>query len=116
MEFKDLVVEQADDVRWATMNQPERLNALNRQMTKEIRDLFDDLYWRRDVRVVVLRGAGRGFCAGMDMKERGTGTLPVTANMDRQRNFSEIVMKMRRCPQPILALVNGPASGGGMGL
>ena len=46
------------DVIWATMNRPERLNALNRKLVEELRDFFVGLYWRRDARVVVLSGAG----------------------------------------------------------
>ena len=103
------------------MNRPERLNALNRRMVEELRDLFTGLYWRHEVRVVVLTGAGGAFCAGLDLKERGgnegaQGQNGPGAGLIGQRRISEIVMAMRRCPQPIIALVEGAASGGGFAL
>ncbi|MES2896925.1 MAG: enoyl-CoA hydratase-related protein [Pseudomonadota bacterium] len=107
------------DVIWATMNRPERLNALNRKLVEELRDFFVGLYWRRDVRVVVLSGAGGAFCAGLDLKERNTaapGGRSVGASLTGQRQISEIVIAMRRCPQPIIACVDGAASGGGFAL
>ena len=112
--YEHLDLRQDGDVVWATMNRPERLNALNRKLVEELRDFFVGLYWRRDVRVVVLTGAGRAFCAGLDLKSWNTGGGGSTGEgLDGQRRIAEIVIAMRRCPQPIIALVNGPASGGG---
>jgi enoyl-CoA hydratase len=97
------------------MNRPERLNALNPRLIEELRHFFTDLYWKHDIRVVVLKGAGRAFCAGLDLKDRSGDNAPRTVSngLKGQRSISEIVMAMRRCPQPIIALVNGAASGGG---
>jgi enoyl-CoA hydratase len=66
---------------------------------------------------VILRGAGRGFCAGLDLKEdrQDEGGGAVTG-LRVQRRVSEIVMRMRRAPQPIISLIHGPASGGGFAL
>jgi len=68
--------------------------------------------------VLVVRGAGRAFCAGLDLKEQGGGDGPYSAaeNLRMQRHISEIVMLMRRAPQPILAAVRGAASGGGFAI
>ncbi|WGU42139.1 enoyl-CoA hydratase-related protein [Phenylobacterium sp. NIBR 498073] len=117
--YEHLDLRQDGDVVWATMNRPERLNALNRKLVEELRDFFVGLYWRRDVRVVVLCGAGGAFCAGLDLKERNTaapGGRSVGASLTGQRQISEIVIAMRRCPQPIIACVDGAASGGGFAL
>ncbi|MGV2981301.1 enoyl-CoA hydratase/isomerase family protein [Camelimonas sp. ID_303_24] len=118
MEYQHLLVEQDGPVARVTMNRPDRLNALNRQLVEELRHFFTDLYWRDDVRVVVLTGAGRGFCAGLDLKDRsGENDQPTTwSSMRFQRRIAEIVVAMRRCPQPIVSLVNGAASGGGFAL
>lgn len=115
-EHLDVVVE--NEVAWATMNRPERLNALNPKLVDELRDFFVGLYWRRDVRVVVLRGAGRAFCAGLDLKDRSGSNAERTVgeSLTGQRKISEIVLAMRRCPQPIIACVDGAASGGGFAL
>jgi enoyl-CoA hydratase/carnithine racemase len=106
------------DIVWATMNRPDRLNALNPRLVEELRDFFVGLYWRRDVRVVILRGAGASFCAGLDLKERsgGNSDRSVGAGLTGQRRISEIVIAMRRCPQPIIAGVDGAAAGGGFAL
>jgi len=106
------------DIVWATMDRPDRLNALNPRLVEELRDFFVGLYWRRDVRVVVLRGAGTSFCAGLDLKERsgGNSDRSVGASLTGQRRISEIVIAMRRCPQPIIAAVDGAAAGGGFAL
>ena len=84
----------------------------------ELREFFVGLYWRRDVRVVVLQGAGDAFCAGLDLKERGhpQGARSIGAGLTRQREISEIVIAMRRCPQPIIACIDGAAAGGGFAL
>ena len=113
-----LDVSQRDMVLWVTMNRPERLNALDRGLITALRQLFAELYWRRDVRVVVLRGAGRAFCAGLDLKDRRAENSKRTTGeaLDSQRGISEIVIAMRRCPQPIVALIDGPAAGGGFAL
>ena len=58
--YEHLDLRQDGDVVWATMNRPERLNALNRKLVEELRDFFVGLYWRRDVRVVVPGGMARG--------------------------------------------------------
>ncbi|TAJ69687.1 MAG: enoyl-CoA hydratase/isomerase family protein [Phenylobacterium sp.] len=114
----DLELRHEGDVIWATMNRPDRLNALSRNLVTELREFFVGLYWRRDVRVVVLQGAGKAFCAGLDLKERGDpqGERSIGAGLTRQREISEIVIAMRRCPQPIVACVNGAAAGGGFAL
>jgi enoyl-CoA hydratase len=118
MEYQHLIIRQDGPVVWVTMNRPERLNALNRALVEELRDLFVGLYWRHEIRAVVLTGAGRGFCAGLDLKEREERNAPATTGerLTGQRRISEIVIAMRRCPQPIVALVNGAASGGGFAL
>jgi enoyl-CoA hydratase len=105
----ELQLTQDGDVIWATMNRPERLNALSRSLVNELREFFVGLYWRRDVRVVVLSGAGGAFCAGLDLKERAGSDVDrsIGARLTGQRGISEIVIAMRRCPQPIVACVDG---------
>jgi len=118
MPYQSLLIEEEDGVVWATMNRPDRLNALSRGLVEELRDFFVGLYWRHDVRVVVLKGAGANFCAGLDLKEarEPNASHDVSAGLVSQRKISEIVIAMRRCPQPIIALIDGAASGGGFAL
>lgn len=100
-----------------TLNRPEALNALSREMMLELQHYFGKLYTDYTVRVVVLTGAGRGFCSGLDLKEdRSDEPGGVVGGIQTQRRVSEIMLRMRRAPQPIISLINGPASGGGFGL
>ncbi len=117
--YEHLIIERDGGVDWVTMNRPEALNTLNRKLIQEMLDYFGILYFDRDTRIVVLRGAGRAFSAGLDIKEnserRAGENVPVgpSAGLLHQRSISEIVMRMRRCQQPIISLVQGPACGGG---
>lgn len=119
MTYEYLQVQEEGEVVWATMNRPERLNALNDGLVHELGDFFTGLYSRPEVRVVVLRGAGRAFCAGLDLKDRAAGgstKRSVSDGLAHQRSIRDIVVAMRRCPQPIISLVNGSAAGGGFAL
>ena len=114
-----LLIEHHDGVDWVTLNRPESLNALDPAMIDALNTYFQGLQRNRDTRVVVLKGAGANFCAGLDLKHamarRGGQAEPpgVTESLDSQRRIADIVMLMRRCPQPIIALVQGAAAGGG---
>ncbi len=118
MDYQTLAIRHEGSALWVTLNRPQALNAMSRQLVEEVRHLFTELYWRRDVRVVVLTGAGKAFCAGLDLKDRdgANATRTVETSLDEQRKIAEIVIAMRRCPQPIIALVNGAASGGGFAM
>jgi enoyl-CoA hydratase/carnithine racemase len=118
MSYQTLSIRKDGAVDWVTFNRPDSLNALNRKMVEELLDYFGGLYWDKAVRIVVMRGAGRGYCAGLDLKERDNSSVPNSPSngLTRQRQISEIVMRMRRCPQAIVSLVHGPACGGGFAL
>lgn len=122
-QYETLLIESQGAVDWVTMNRPEALNSLNTMLVDELLDYFDKLYFNRTTRIVVLRGSGRAFCAGLDLKQSGARRNTAGANMGgpasgllSQRRISEIVMRMRRCGQPIISLVHGPACGGGFAL
>ncbi|HUI26073.1 MAG TPA: enoyl-CoA hydratase-related protein [Candidatus Kryptonia bacterium] len=120
MPYTTLDLKQDGKVIWLTLNRPDALNALNSAMVTELRDFFGALPSDRDTRVVVLRGAGRAFCAGLDLKENAGGESggmsSVQGALRGQRRISELVMMMRRAPQPIIACVHGAACGGGFAL
>lgn len=117
-----LLIEHRDGVDWVTLNRPESLNALDPSLIDALNDYFQGLQRNRDTRVMVLRGAGENFCAGLDLKqavqrrERQQEPLGVTESLDSQRRIADIVMLMRRCAQPIIALIQGAAAGGGFAL
>ncbi|MDA1097918.1 MAG: enoyl-CoA hydratase/isomerase family protein [Proteobacteria bacterium] len=111
----DLVRDGATD--WLTFNRPERLNAFNPLMVDELLDYFEDTKSAPETRIIVIRGAGRAFCAGADVKDfMKTIAKGGEADFQVQRKVSSIIYAMRRCPQPIIALVHGAATGGGFSL
>jgi enoyl-CoA hydratase len=111
--YQTLLIRKEGPVDWVTLNRPDSLNALNAQLIDDLLDYTQSLYWNKAVRVVVLRGAGRAFCAGLDLKARDNSPRSPSTGLTSQRRISEIVMRMRRAPQPFISLVHGPACGGG---
>ena len=115
-----------DGILWMTLNRPEKLNALTLPLLKEMHDMLVEARFDRSIRCIVVTGAGRGFCAGMDM-----GGNP---NRDREpppagpsavdpegyrlgfRHETETYVAMRRVEVPIVAMINGPAVGAGFDL
>ncbi|KQP13097.1 enoyl-CoA hydratase/isomerase family protein [Pseudorhodoferax sp. Leaf267] len=112
-----LDIEERSGVAWLTMNRPERLNALNPELTTALREYFERLTARSATRVVVLQGAGRAFCAGLDIKDTVVGgPRGVEQMLEKQKGIRDIMLAMRRCPQPVISVVQGAASGGGFAL
>lgn len=112
-----LLVERRGAVEITTLNRPAVLNALDAALIEALNRYFEGLHDRPDVRVVVLRGAGRAFCAGLDLKEGGGVLAPTTAAMlTLQKRIARIYRLMRSCPQPIISAIHGAACGGGFSL
>lgn len=118
MTFETITIQQDGPVDWLTLNRPDRLNALTGRMVDELCQYFESLKQDYGVRVVVMRGAGRGFCAGLDIREHQQGERMDTGGGTLQPGYHlfDIVTLMRDCPQPIVALLHGPVCGGGMGI
>ncbi len=111
----------APGVRQLTLNRPERLNAMTHDLIAALHDALDRVDAELDVRAVVLTGAGRGFCAGLDLN--GFGRVPGTEGVGRpqlgmatQQVIADLVPHFRSVRQPIIAAVNGAATGGGFAL
>ena len=115
------VLEVRPQVSMIRLNRPDRLNALNFDVVAELHDALDRVADDQDCKVVILTGAGRSFCAGLDLKDWGTPPGPgehrhVHSGIDPQTFMSNLTVHMRDLPQVIVAAVNGPAFGGGLAL
>ena len=112
--------EQRGQIGLLTLNRPERLNAIDHDMLRALRAFFDERHRDFGTRVIVITGAGRGFCAGLDLKMDGPawqpGVGPVQNVLTFQEDIADLMVKMRNCPQPLIAAVNGPATGGGLSI
>jgi 2-(1,2-epoxy-1,2-dihydrophenyl)acetyl-CoA isomerase len=97
-----------------TLNRPDKLNSFNAQMHGEIRHALSGLP-SSGARVLVLTGAGRGFCAGQDLGDRavGEGTQPVDLGESIEKNYNPLVLALQNLPMPVIAAVNGVAAGAG---
>lgn len=109
-----------DGVAVLRLNRPQRLNAINEAMQTELRDQVGELAADAAVRAVVLTGAGRGFCAGIDVRDFGPSMLEASAPaLDRMRfqeRMAALAEAVRALPQPVIAAVNGPCVGAGLAL
>jgi enoyl-CoA hydratase len=102
-----------------TLNKPERLNSMSFPLVEALYGALDEVGTDNDTWVVVMTGAGRAFCSGLDLHDRGippnTQDLGFSRLAMRSMSYmSDVVPAMRRIPQPIIAAINGPAYGGGM--
>ncbi len=110
-----LLVETIGEIQRLTLNRPHRLNALNQPLAERLLAHFEGLRRDAEIRVLILRGAGRAFCAGADLKAAGQpDALQDGPNGDW--TLRDLMKAMRACPQPIVTLVHGAAAGGGLAL
>lgn len=111
-----LRIEEEGSLDIVTLNRPERLNALDDRLTARLRDYFESRYRDERCRVIILKGDGRAFCAGLDLdsdQSRRFAESGLGDAMAVQRDIRDIMIAMRRAPQPIVGLIHGATVGGG---
>jgi len=113
--YEQIRFETADGIARITLNRPDRLNSFTTQMHGELRDALSRVATAGDARVVLLTGAGRGFCAGQDLSDRDVapGAAPVDLGASIAVNYRPLVLALRNLPVPVVCAVNGVAAGAG---
>lgn len=118
MPDEPLQVTRHDGVVRLTLNRPDRLNCVDRKLNTRLRDTVEDLAVDRDLRVVVVTGAGRAFCTGQDLAERHADLQSGSPDLGTalEQGFNRTVAGLRALEVPVIAAVNGVAAGAGVGL
>jgi len=118
MSYENIIYEATSGVGRLTLNRPDRLNSFNDAMHVEVRDALATLAKDASVRVLLLTGAGRGFCAGQDLSDRSVapGAPAVDLGASIERNYRPLILALRSLPMPVVCAVNGVAAGAGANL
>jgi enoyl-CoA hydratase len=115
-----LIERPRDGVVLVRLNRPDRLNAINEVLARELKETCASITADRTARAVVLTGTGRGFCSGIDLRDFGPSMLDASDAAADKLRFQEMMASLpqavRALPQPVVAAVNGPAVGGGLAL
>ena len=118
MSFETILYEIENSVLTITLNRPEKLNAMTPTLLRELREAFEQANTDSTVRVVVVTGAGRGFCAGADLV--AASELMMAGGFSYEENlnatYNPLILTMQALQKPIIAAVNGVAAGAGMSL
>jgi 2-(1,2-epoxy-1,2-dihydrophenyl)acetyl-CoA isomerase len=115
MAYQTILFEAADGIARLTLNRPERLNSFNTVMHAEVQDALATLRADGSARVLILTGAGRGFCAGQDLGDRVVAPdgAPPDLGHSIENFYKPLILSLRRLPLPVIAAVNGVAAGAG---
>jgi methylglutaconyl-CoA hydratase len=112
-----VVAKTVDGVRTLTLNRPDKRNAIDSTMLDALHDAFEKADLDADARVIVLKGAGKDFCGGMDLNELlASADKSAEENTKAAMRFGDVFIRMRRLPKPVVAVVQGRALAGGCGL
>ncbi|HZS55819.1 MAG TPA: 2-(1,2-epoxy-1,2-dihydrophenyl)acetyl-CoA isomerase PaaG [Bryobacteraceae bacterium] len=117
MSYETILLDIRDAVARITLNRPDKLNSFNVQMNQELRAALTTVEEDASVRVLVLTGAGRGFCAGQDLSDRAVSAAEsIDLGASIENYYAPLVRKLRKLPIPVIAAVNGVAAGAGANL
>ena len=115
MNYKNILFDISEGIATLTLNRPDKLNSFTAEMHGEVRSALEQLAADKSARVLVLTGAGRGFCAGQDLGDRAVapGGAPVDLGESVEKYYAPLVLALRALPMPVVCAVNGVAAGAG---
>ncbi len=117
MNYDNIRFDIDDGVAQITLNRPDKLNSFTQAMHRDVRSALDEVKADQSVRVLVLTGAGRGFCAGQDLSERAEEPgQELDLGDSVEKNYAPLVQALRDLPMPVVCAVNGVAAGAGANL
>ncbi|SEN67683.1 2-(1,2-epoxy-1,2-dihydrophenyl)acetyl-CoA isomerase [Duganella sp. CF517] len=118
MNYENILFEITDGIAQLTLNRPDKLNSFTQAMHDEVRHAVNKVGGDKSVRVLILTGAGRGFCAGQDLSDRAVepGARAVDLGDSVEKNYAPLVLALRGLPMPVICAVNGVAAGAGANL
>lgn len=111
--FETVHYEVRGPVAWLTLNRPEKLNAFNEKLNKEVQLAVKEASRNDEVRAVVITGAGRAFCSGQDLEGVDEG---LNLGEVLRRRYNPMVLEIEKCEKPVIAAINGVAAGAGLSL
>ncbi|MGE3596026.1 MAG: enoyl-CoA hydratase/isomerase family protein, partial [Dehalococcoidia bacterium] len=112
MDYETILLEHRDGVAYLTLNRPERANTISRQLSTDVVSALDEIAADKEIRVVIITGAGRHFCGGADLRDVGRSTTGV-GNQPARGGGRDMMSRFEEIPQPVIAAINGAAMGGG---
>ena len=115
MNYETIILERKDSIATLTLNRPEKLNALNRKMAEELESAVAEIVKDRDVRTLIITGAGRGFCSGADVGDMAQAAAPIEFRYATQMAH-KLILALTNLEKPVIAKVNGVAVGIGCSL
>jgi 2-(1,2-epoxy-1,2-dihydrophenyl)acetyl-CoA isomerase len=116
MDFVTLKIEVKENIAYITLNRPERLNSLDIKLCEELYQVLRNISKENSIRAIILKGTGKGFCGGGDVKEMYVAESKSQFLRDLTRAIHRCVIEMRTMEKPIIAAVNGSAFGAGLSL
>lgn len=116
MNYETLTIDIKENIAYITLNRPERLNSFDMKLGEELYDVLRDINTRSEIRAVIIKGTGKGFCGGGDVKEMYVAEDKPQFLRDLTKAIHKCVIEMRSMEKPVIAAVNGAAFGAGLSL
>jgi len=116
MNYQTLTINTKDNIAYITLNRPERLNSFDMMLGEELYTVLKNINNKKEIRAVVIKGTGKGFCGGGDVKEMYNAENKSLFLRELTKAIHKCVIEMRTMEKPVIAAVNGAAFGAGLSL